>query len=145
MVQEQMQFNGLLRSTKFRPVKQGDRQIDDRRIDTDPFIFKPELFLSRHWAPAALEQLEKDPLLKFPGTVLIGISQGGMTGSGDSRVFQFALTAPQPAANFSERMSSPQLAEKHGHKLTLASKSPGMTLGFRLFDRLLKFDPGKEL
>jgi hypothetical protein len=42
-------------------------------------------------------------------------------------------------------MGSAHLAEEHGHKLTPTSESPGMTFGFRLFDRLLKLDSGKEL
>jgi len=96
-------------------------------------------------ALAALEQLAKDPLVEFPRAVLIGISQGGMTRGGDSQVFQFTLTTPQPAGNLSERMGSPQLAEEHGHKLPPATKPSGMTLRFGLFDRLLKFGSGKQL
>jgi hypothetical protein len=42
-------------------------------------------------------------------------------------------------------MGSSQLAEEHGHKLPPATKTPGMTLGFGLFDPLLKFGSGKQL
>ena len=69
--------------------------------------------------PAA-EQLEKDYLIKLPGAVLIGISQGGMAWGGDSQVVQFALTTPQASDNLPERMGAPQLAEEHGQELTPA-------------------------
>jgi hypothetical protein len=94
---------------------------------------------------AALQQLEKDLLIKLPGAVLIGIGQGGAIGGRNAQVFQFAFTASQTAGNLSERMGSAQLAEEHGHQLTPASESPGMTFGLGLFNRLLKLDSGKEL
>jgi hypothetical protein len=60
-------------------------------------------------------------------------------------VLQFALTASEPAGNLPERVGAAQLAKEHGHKLTPASKPSGMTLSFRLFNRLLKLDSGKQL
>jgi hypothetical protein len=42
-------------------------------------------------------------------------------------------------------MSSAQLTKEHGHKLTPAGESPGMTLGFGLFKRLLELDSRKQL
>ena len=109
------------------------------------------LFLNRNFflpvnlALTSVQQLQKDLLIKLPGAVLIGIGQGGTTGSGDSQMFQFALTASQTAGNFSEGMGSAQLAEEHGHKLAPAGESPGMTFGFGFFDSLLKFDSEKRV
>jgi hypothetical protein len=42
-------------------------------------------------------------------------------------------------------MSPAQLAEMHGHKLTPAGESPGVTLGFGLLNGLPKLDSRKQL
>ena len=68
-----------------------------------------------------------------------------MSRSGDSQMLQFSLTASQPPGDLPERVGSSQLAEEHGHKLPLAGESPGMTFGFRFFQSVMKFDPGKQL
>jgi len=91
------------------------------------------------------QQLLKDLLVQLPGAVLIGISQGGTVGGGDSQVFSFPLAAPKAAGNFSEGMSPAQLAKEHGHELAPASEPPGMSLGFGFLDCLLEIGPGKEL
>ena len=78
-----MQFDGPFGATKFGPIKQGDTQIDDRGVQTDQFVFKPELFLSDHLAVTLSKKLEKDLLIKLPGAVLIGISKSGTIGGGD--------------------------------------------------------------
>ena len=49
---------------------------------------------------------------------MVGIGQGGVAGSGDAEVFQFALTTTQATGNLPEGMGSAQLAEEHAHKLT---------------------------
>jgi hypothetical protein len=145
MIQQKMEFNGPFGAPKFGPVKQSDGQVNDRRIHAHEFILKAELFLSSNFALASLEQLEEDDLIELPGAMFIGIGQGGMAGSGDAQVFQFSFAAPQPSSDFPERMGPPQLAENHRHKLTPASKPPGMTFGLGRFHRLLKFDPRKKL
>jgi hypothetical protein len=95
--------------------------------------------------PTPFKQLEKNLLIQFPGPVLVGISEGGSTWSGDSQMLQFALTASETSGNFSEGMGSAQLAEKHGHKLAPASESPGMPLGSRFSDCFLEIDSRKQL
>jgi hypothetical protein len=81
----------------------------------------------------------------LPGTVLIRISQGGAAGSGDTKVFQLPLTTSQASGNLPEGMSSTQLTEKHGHKLSPAGESPSVSLGFRFSDCLLELDSRKQL
>ncbi len=60
MIQQQVQLNGSLGPAKFRLVKQGDGQINDRGIDAGHFVFKPELLLPGHLALAAVQQLQED-------------------------------------------------------------------------------------
>jgi len=94
----------------------------------------------------ALEQLEKELLMiEFPGTVLIGVSEGGSAGRGDPEMPQFPLVASQAPGDLPKGMSSAELAEEHGHKLAPAGEPSSMTFGLRLFHGLLKFDSRKEL
>jgi hypothetical protein len=92
-----------------------------------------------------VEQLEKDRSVELPGAVLIGIRQSGAIGGGDAKIFQFPLAASNPLGNFPERMGSTQLTEKHGYKLTPASKSSGMPLSFFFHHDLLELNSRKQL
>jgi hypothetical protein len=145
MIQKQMQFDGPLGSAKFGPIKEADTEVNDRGIETDQFVLKPELFLDLYLALASFEELYKDPLVELPGPVLIGISQRGSTGGADAQMFQFAFTASQSSGNLPKRMGSAQLTEEHGHKLAPASESSGMTFGFGLFHGVLELDSRKQL
>ena len=89
-------------------------------------------------ALASFEQWHKDSLVELPGSVFIGISEGGAAGGGNSKMFQFTFTASETSCNFSERVSSAQLAEEHSYKLAPASESSGMSFG------LLKLDTRKQ-
>ena len=59
-------------------------------LDFSPgsFIFKLDLLLSFHLALASLEELEKESLVKLPGTVSIGVGKGETVGGGDPEMFQ---------------------------------------------------------
>jgi hypothetical protein len=145
MVQEQVQFDRPFGPSEMSPVKDAQAQVDGGRVETDQFVFKSEFLLSRKLASASVEQLNKQMLIKLPGTVLICIGQSGAAGSRDSKMFQFPLTASQTSDNLPEGMSSTQLTEQHGHKLPPAGKSPSMPLGFRFSDCLLELDSRKQL
>jgi hypothetical protein len=145
MIQKQMEFDSSFGSTKLRPVKEGNTEVNDRGIKTNQLVLKPELLFGLDLALASFEELHKDSLVELPGSVPIGISQGGTTGGGDAQMFQFTLAAPKPSGNFPERMGTAQLAEKHGHKLAPASKSTSMPFGFGLLHGLLELDSRKHL
>jgi hypothetical protein len=133
-----MQLDGSLSPTKMSPVKHPETQINNGRIHTDQFVLKPKLFLSDNLHPTSVKEVQKDMLIEFPGTVLVSIGQGRMTGSGNPKVLEFAFTASQPPADLSEGMGATQLTEQHGHKLAPRGKSFSMAFGFGLFNHLLK-------
>jgi hypothetical protein len=88
-----VELNGPSGSTKLRPVEQGNREIDDRGVQTHQFVLESELFLPLNLVSASIKQLQRDALVELPGTMLIGISQGGTTRCADAQMFQFSLTA----------------------------------------------------
>jgi hypothetical protein len=145
MVQEQVQFDGSLGPSEMSPVKDAQTQVDGGRIEANQFVFEPEFLLSRKLTSASVEQLSKEMLIKLPGTMFIRIGQGGATGSGDTQMFQFPLTASQTSGNLPEGVSSAQLTEKHGHKLSPAGKSSSVPLGLGVSDGLLELDSRKQL
>jgi hypothetical protein len=145
VVQEEVQFDRPFGPSEMGPVKDAQAQVDGGRVEADQFVLESEFLLSRNLASTSVEQLNKEMLIKLPGTVLIRIGQGGAAGSRDSKMFQFPLTASQASGNLPEGMSSTQLAEQHGHKLSPAGESSGMPFGFRFFDCLLELDSRKQL
>jgi hypothetical protein len=111
----------------------------------DQLVLESEFLLSRKLASTPSKQLSEQMLIKLPGTMFIRVGQGGAAGSGDPKMFQFPLTASQTSGNLPEGMSSTQLTEKHGYKLSPAGESPSMPLGFRFSDGLLELDSRKQL
>jgi hypothetical protein len=93
VVQEQMEFDRPFGPSEPCPVKDTQTQIDRGGVQTDQFVFEPEFLSPSNLPPTAFEQLEEDSLIQFPGTVFIGISQGGAIGGRETQMFQFALTA----------------------------------------------------
>ena len=57
VIQKQMQFDSPLGSTKLRPVKEGNAEVNDRGIKTDRFVLKPEFLFGLDLAPSSFEQL----------------------------------------------------------------------------------------
>jgi hypothetical protein len=139
MIQKKMQFDGPFGAAKVSPVKHLQTQINDGRIHTDQLVLKPKLFLSDHLDTASIKEFQEDLLIEFPGAVLIGISQGGMTGGTNSKMFQFALATSETSCNLSEGMGPTQLTKEHGHKLAPTGESSGMTFGLGLYHHLLEF------
>jgi hypothetical protein len=145
VVQEQVQFDCPLGPSEMGPVKDAQAEVDGGRIEANQLIFESEFLLSRKLGSTPVEELNKEMLIQLPGTMLIRVSQGRTTRSGDPQMFQFSLTASEASSNLPEGMSSTQLTEKHGHKLPPARESPSMPLGFRFSDRLLELDSRKQL
>ena len=144
-VQKQMQFDGPFGSTELCPVKQGNREINDRGVHAQQLILESELFPSLNLALASVQQLQKEPCVELPGTLLISIGEGEATGSGNSKMSQFTLTDSQTTRDFSERMGSAKLAEKHGNKLDPAGESSGVTFCLGFFHSFLKLHSIKQL
>jgi hypothetical protein len=140
-----MEFDRSFGPAEFGPVKKGYGKVDDRGIQTAQRILETKFLLSEPLAAAALKQTEKDFLVKLPGAVLIGISQGGTARSSDSQVLQFSLATSETSGYFPEGMGSPELAEEHGDKLPPTAKPFGAAFGSGPLDRLNKFRFGKEL
>jgi hypothetical protein len=140
-----MEFNRPLRPPKPCPVKNAQAQINRGGIQTDQFVLKPKLLSFSDLHSAAFEKLEKNLLIQFPGPMSIGIGQRGAIGGSDSQMPQFPFTASKASDNLPEGMGSAQLAEEHGHKLTPAGKSSGMSFGLSLFHGLLELDSRKQL
>ena len=130
MIQKKMKLDGSFGPPELGPIKHLQTQINGGRIHADQFVFEPELFLPDFdLNPASVKEFKKDMLIQFPGTMLVGIGQGGMARSRNAQMLQLPLAASKASGNLTEGMSAAQLAKEHGDKLTPTSKSFGMTFG----------------
>jgi hypothetical protein len=146
VIQKKMKLDGSFGPPELGPIKHFQAQINGRRVHADQFVFKPELLLSDFdLKPAPVKEFDKDLLIEFPRTVLIGISQGGMARSRNAQMFQLPLTASKPSGNFAQGMGTAQLAEKHGHKLAPTGEPLRITFCLSDSNQLLKLHPGKQL
>jgi hypothetical protein len=145
VIQKEVELDGSFGPTKLGPIKHFQAQIDGGRIHTDQFVFKPEPFLPNDLDMAPFKESKEYLLIKFPGTMFIGISQGGMTGSSDAQVFELAFATPKTPGNLPEGIGAAQLTKQHGDKLTPAGKSFGMTFSMGFFHHVLELDSWKKL
>ena len=127
------------------PVKETDREIDNRGIQADEFVFKPEPFLAHSLVSETVKKSQEEFLIERPGAVFVGIGQGGAARGRNSQMLQFAFAAFQATGDFSERVGSSQVAEEHGHELAPTSKPAGVAFGMSLFDGPMEFISWKEL
>jgi hypothetical protein len=96
MVQKQVQFSRSLSAAKASPVIYLKAQIDIRRIQANQINFESELPLYENdLILAAFQEFQKDKRVEFPGTMLVGIRKGGMTGGTDTQVLEFAFAASE--------------------------------------------------
>ena len=142
-----MQFDGPLGSAKMSPVKQLCAQIDDGRVQTQQRILETKSSLATPFglSQTTIQQAVKNLFVQLPGSMLIGIAEGGALGRSDSKMMQFSFTASQTSADLPQAMSTAQLAKQHGHKLSPAAETACMALGFGLQDQLLKLPARKKL
>ena len=146
MIQKQVKLDSSFGPAELGPIKHLQTQIDGGRIQADQFVFKPELLLPDFdLNPAPAKEFQKDMLIKFPGTMFVGISQGGMTRSADAQVFEFAFATSETSGNLPEGIGPPQLTEEHGHKLAPTGESFGMTFSTGVFHHVLELDSWKKL
>src|SRR5258706_6437037 len=141
-----MQLDPAFGAPEFGPVVDLRAQVNQTAVQTQQLVFKTELFLWSYRLLTFLQQRFEHTLIQLPGTVRIGIGQGGFLGSlWYPQMFQFAFTAGQSSANLAQGLSPSQLAKQHRHKLSPTGKSPGMTLGLVLPHRQLELGARKSL
>jgi hypothetical protein len=140
-----MKLDGSFGPSEFGPIKHLHAQINGGRIHTDQFVFKPERFLPNHLHTASFKELKENLLIKLPGAVSIGISQGGMARSRDAQMLQLTLATSKPPGNLTQGMGAAQLAKQHSHQLTPTRESFGMTFCLRGHDQILKLRTRKQL
>jgi hypothetical protein len=68
-----MQLHGSFGAAEPGPVIHGHAQINHRGIQTDQLVLEPELLLRVELTASTLQKTEEHPLIKFPGTMPIGI------------------------------------------------------------------------
>src|SRR5258708_1830477 len=147
MVQQQMQLDRDIGAAELRPIVEFQAEINDAGIHTDQLVLESEFRLPRTGLRlAALQQLEKDSLIKFPGAVLVSIGQGRFRRSlTQPQMFQFAFGGRQSLRDLTQAVGPPQLAEQHSDELAPAGEASCMSLGFVLMHRRLELDAGKQL
>ena len=84
MVQKKMELDGSFGSTEVSPVKETDRQIDDRGIQADEYVFKAEPFLPDPLLLEAMEKNQEELLIEEPGAVFVRVGQGRAVRGGDA-------------------------------------------------------------
>lgn len=145
MIQQEMQFHGSLAARELGPIEHIGTEVNQGRVDAEQFVAKPKLFTAGALLPTAFEEVEKKVLVQLPGTMLVGISQGGTLRGRDAQLGEFAFATAQPVADLAQRLRPTQLAKQHGYKLPPTCKSPSMALRPQLFDSIVKLQAWKKL
>jgi hypothetical protein len=114
-----MEFNGPFGLTEVGPGKQAQTKVHCGGIETEQLVLETEFLLfDGALAAAEVSQMEKNVLIKFPGTVGINIGQCAFgRGGTQSQMTQFTAGYGKSIANLSQTLCLGQLAEKHGHIL----------------------------
>src|SRR4030042_2175006 len=86
VIQKQMEFDRPFGPSERGPAEDAQAQIDRGRVEADQFVLKPKFLSPSDLHPTAFEQLEENFLIELPGTVLIGISEGGAIGCSDAQM-----------------------------------------------------------
>jgi len=125
VIEQQVQLDGSLGAAELRPIEHLQGEVDDRRIQTEKFVFKPEgLGGSDPLTPP--KQLHEDFFEELPGPVRIGVGESRtLRGIPDAKVVELTLHAGQASANLTKAVRSPKLAEEHRHELRPAIKAFG--------------------
>src|SRR5208282_1453249 len=140
-----MQLHGTFAAAVVGPVEDAGAEFDQGGVQTQQLVLEAEAMRAGGFA-AATQQLIKHGAVQLPGPVFVGIGQGGALGRiGQSQVPQLAFAGGQPAANLAQRLRPPQVTEQHGHELSPATETTGMTLGPVLGNGLFKLVAGKQL
>jgi hypothetical protein len=85
---------------------------------------------------AHFERLVKDIFEQLPGTMRVGVGQGGTARDfRQAQMPQLALAGLQAVGDVAQAVDRAQLAEQHGHQLAPAGETLGVALGLMLPDR----------
>ena len=89
-----MQLDGTLGGAILGPREQAQAKLNGSRIKAEQLVLETELLLlARALAAAEVPQMEEGILIKLPGTVGIGVRQGGAPGGiGQTKMFEFPET-----------------------------------------------------
>ena len=145
VIEQAVQFDGALGAAELGPVEHGGAQVDDRRIQADELVFKPELAAAGDLGLAAAEQGLEHGAVQLPRPMLVGVGQGRAGRRLDPQVLELALATAQPPADLSQRVGAPELAEQHGHELAPAGEAARVALRPGLLDQGLELGPRKQL
>ena len=125
MVEQKVKFDGSLGPAELRLVKHLQAEIDDRRIQAEEFVFKPE-GLRGSDTLAADKQLHEDFLEELPWSMRIGVRQrGAFRRVAHTKVSEFSFYAGQATADLAQAVRPAKLAKQHRNKLRPAVKSLG--------------------
>ena len=145
MIEQKMQLDRALAAPVLRPVEDRGAELDQRGIEREQLVLEAEAVAAGHLA-ATPEKLIKDAAIKLPGTMLVGVGQGGARGRvRQSQVAQLAFAGGQPAADLAQRLRPAQMAEQHGHELAPAGEPACMALGLVLPNSPLELMAGKQV
>jgi hypothetical protein len=145
MIQQQVELHGALGAAETRPVVEFQAEINDAGIQADQLVLETEFRLPRiGQSTSALQQLKKHGLIEFPGTMLVGVGQGGFGWRlAQAQMLQFAFGGRQSLRDFTQAVRPPQLAEQHGDELPPTGKASRMALGFVFLNRRLELGSWK--
>lgn len=107
-----MQLHRALGAAELRPIVKFQTEINDAGIQTDQLVFEAKSRLPcAGLRPATLQHLEKDSLINFPGSMLIGVGQGRFRRSlAQAQMLELAFGGCQSLGDFTQAVGSPQLA-----------------------------------
>src|SRR5678816_1185775 len=109
-----MQFECALGLTPTRPVKEIQAQFDRRAVQGEQAIFESKLLLGTDRLALAQEIIE-EPLIKFPRSMRIGISQRGALGlAQQTQMSELTFATLQAIGDFTQRTGVRQLTKEHG-------------------------------
>lgn len=142
-----MELDGALGLTEVSPGEEAQTQVDGGRVEAEQLVLEAELLLfARALRAAEVQQLKEGVLVKLPGTVGIGISQGAFGRSGaQSQMAELAAGDGQSVADLPQALGLGQLAEEHGHILAPGGEALGVAFRSALAHQPHEQGPGNDL
>ena len=145
VVEREMQFHCPLGAAEHGPGEGLGTQVDHRRIQAEQFVVEAEGTRAGN-GTAALQQLIEHRLKQLPGTMFVGVGQGGPLRSlPHAQLLQLAFATGQAATDLAQRVRLAQLAKQHGDELRPAIEPARMPLCLGGNNGPLKIGPGKQL
>jgi hypothetical protein len=128
VVQQHMKLNSAFGLAEFSPGKQTQTKIDGGGIKAKQLIPEAEfLLLSGILVAKQVTQMKENVLIKFPGTVGIGIGKGTPGRSiAQTQMTEFATGDGKAVADLPQALGLSQLAKQHGNELVPRGESLGV-------------------